>query len=145
MIRKLTYKDKNEYCKLAMEFYNSDAVLHTIPAEYIEKTFTELMRSDEYVQCFILEAENKTAGYALLSKTFSQECGGYVIWIEELFILKQFRGMGLGSEFFSFIEKNIPAARYRLEAEPENKRAIRLYERRGFKPLTYTQMIKEID
>ena len=36
-----------------------------------------------------------------------------------------------------------PAARYRLEIEPDNDRARALYERLGFEALPYCQMIRE--
>ena len=50
--------------------------------------------------------------------------------------------MDLMSEFFLYIEQHCPAARYRLEVEPDNPRAIALYERRGFRFIPYLQMIK---
>ena len=37
----------------------------------------------------------------------------------------------------------MPAARYRLEAEPENEGAVRLYHRMGYKELPYMQLVKE--
>ena len=51
--------------------------------------------------------------------------------------------MGLGREFFSFLHKNRPAARYRLEVEPDNERAIALYSSLGFTVLPYGQMIAD--
>ena len=54
-----------------------------------------------------------------------------------------YQGKGLGSFFFRFVEENRPAARYRLEVEPENTGAVRLYERLGYRALPYAQMIKE--
>lgn len=143
MIRSLTEKDRNLYLELVAEFYNSDAVLHSIPKSHIEATFEELLRSNVYTEAFLLETQQGVAGYALVAKTFSQEAGGLTVWIEELYIREQYRSKGLGSEFFGFLEKNFPAARYRLEIEPENQRAIKLYKRKGFEFLGYSQMIKE--
>ena len=101
------------------------------------------MRSDVYAECFIIEYEGAAAGFGLISKTFSQESGGLVVWIEELYIRQQFRSKGLGREFFEFLEKNRPASRYRLEIEPDNVRARALYERLGFEQLDYMQMVKD--
>lgn len=75
-------------------------------------------------------------------KTFSQEAGGLVVWLEEGYIREPYRSMGLMSEFFLYIEQHCPAARYRLEVEPDNPRAIALYERKGFRFIPYLQMIK---
>ena len=58
-----------------------------------------MMRSDVYVDGFLLQSDSgETMGYALVSKTFSQEPGGRAIWVEELSVLPEFRGQGLGSE-----------------------------------------------
>lgn len=128
---------------MSNEFYHSPAVLHDIDASFHQRTFDELMRSDEYADCYIIEADGVAAGYALLAKTFSREAGGVVVWIEELYLRPTYQGQGLGSSFFRWIEQQLPAARYRLEVEPENVRATRLYERLGYSVLPYRQMIKE--
>ena len=144
MIRKLTLEDKQAYFEMAKCFYSTDAVWHAIPDKNFELTFDELMRSDVYAECFIFEIDNTVAGYALLAKTFSQEAGGLVVWIEEIFVKPEFRGKGLGGEFFDFLFQNRPAARYRLEIEPENERAVVLYRKKGFEIMPYGQMCKDI-
>lgn len=143
MFRKLTSNDKKLYFEFADMFYKSDAVLHPVPEQNIVNTFNELMRSDEYLECYVFENDGEDVGYALLSKTFSQESGGLVVWIEELFVLPEYRSMGFGSRFFKFLETNIPASRYRLEVEPDNTRAAEFYKRMGYKPLPYSQMVRE--
>lgn len=137
MIRKIELKDKAEYIKMATDFYNSPAVLSPVPNAHFELTFEELMKSNTYAEAFIFEQENEIAGYGLIAKTFSQEAGGIVIWIEEIYIKDSFRNKGLGSEFIKYIKENIPAKRYRLETEPENTKAQELYKRHGFEHLEY--------
>ena len=145
MIRKLTKADEQLYMAMTEEFYNSDAVLHAIPEENRRACFEELMRSKEYCECFIIEHNKETAGYALIAKAFSQEAGGLTVWIEELYIRPEFQGNGLGTQFFKFIQKEYPAKRFRLETEPDNEGARALYERLGFKALNYIQMIKDTE
>lgn len=144
MIRPLNNEDKQIYIEMAREFYSTDAVWHSVPTAYFEKTFAEMMRSDVYAEGFVFELDGTVAGYALLAKTFSQEAGGLVVWIEEIYVKPQFRGKGLGGEFFKFLEKERPAARYRLEIEPENERAVALYRKNGFEMMPYGQMCKEM-
>lgn len=143
MIRKIKPTDRDFYINSVKAFYSSDAVMHNISDEYITKTFDELMNSETYAQCYIFEKDEKRAGYALLAKTFSQEAGGEVLWIDEIFILPEFRSKGLGSEFFAFLKENSNAARLRLEFCPSNEKAIEVYKRQGFQPLKYGQMIFE--
>lgn len=140
MIRKINKDDRDFYIKSVKDFYNSDAVIHNIPDEFIIKTFEELMNSDNYAQCYIFEKDNKKAGYALLAKTFSQEAGGVVLWIDELYISPEFRSQGLASSFFKYLKESSKAARLRLEFCPDNLKAIEIYKRHGFKDLKYNQM-----
>ena len=142
MIRRISPNDRNLFVTLSKEFYSTDAVSHTIPHEYHKNSFDELMRSDEYIECFIFEQDGETAGYALIAKTFSPEAGGVVVWIEELYVREGFRGKGLGKAFFAYMEQNYNVSRYRLEVEPDNVRAKKLYSALGYKKLPYEQMIK---
>jgi ribosomal protein S18 acetylase RimI-like enzyme len=143
MIRKFEEKDKELYLQLALEFYNSEAVLHSIKKENMTATWDEMMRSDVYAEGFLCLDGNVPVGYLLIAKTFSQEAGGLTIWAEELYVRPEFRGKGAGSEMLEFLFKNRPAVRYRLEIEPENVRAKKLYTRLGFESLPYGQMVKD--
>ena len=140
--RKIDQAERAEFLAMSREFYESDAVLHSIPEEFHERSFEELMRSDVYLECYIMETDGKAVGYALLTKTFSREAGGLNIWVDELYLRPEYRGLGAGSAFFAFLEQTHPAARYRLETDPENKRAQSLYRRMGYRDLPYLQMIK---
>lgn len=61
MIRNLAPSDRELYKTLISEFYSSPAVLHSIPESHIDKTFDELMRSDCYAECFIIECDGEPA------------------------------------------------------------------------------------
>lgn len=145
MVRKVTPQDKEMYLSLTEKFYQSDAVSHNIPLENRLKTWDEIMRSDEYADCYFVIKDGNVAGYMLLAYTFSQEAGGKTAWIEEIYILPEFRSMGLGSELFDFIKAEIEpdCARLRLEVEADNIRAKKLYKSLGFETLEYEQMIRE--
>lgn len=142
-IRKITEQDKELFINMSLAFYRSEAVLHEIEINCHERAFAELMRSEEYLLGYILEMDGKTAGYALLDRMFMREMGGIVVWIEELYVLPEFRGKGVGTALFAWVEKNIPAVRYRLEVEPDNIRAMELYKRLGYEALPYLQMVKD--
>ena len=144
MIRKITPADRDIYLAMAWEFYHSEAVLHAVPDENYVRTFDEMMRSDAYMIGLIFEWEEQVAGYALLCKTYSQEAGGMAVWIDELYLRPEFRNRGMGKAFFAELENLVPAARYRLETEPDNLRAEKLYKSMGFEELGYKQLVKDI-
>ena len=144
MIRRITPADREAYLQMAYDFYHSEAVLHAVPDDHYVRAFDEMMRSDDYMVGLIFEQEGLAAGYALLCKTYSQEAGGMAVWIDELFVLPEFRSRGIGRNFFAELEKIVPAARYRLEIEPDNARAEKLYRSMGFDVLGYKQMVKDV-
>ncbi len=137
IIRKITKEDKQIYIEMAKDFYSSPAVLENIPEENISSSFDSFLNGTPYGDAFIFEDEGKTAGYGVLAYTHSQEAGGKVVWIEEIYIKEEFRGHGLGSHFIDFVLDEIPAKRYRLETEPENEKAAALYRRKGFEHFEY--------
>ena len=103
MIRKANENDREEFIRLSEQFYHSPAVLHPVPRAYHESLFDEALRSDEYAGVYMVEDEGRTVGFGVTAKSFSREAGGKVLWLEELYILEECRGRGLGREYFSFI------------------------------------------
>ncbi len=144
MIRKMQPSDREAYLELANAFYHSEAVLHSVPEIHLEKTFEAAVGGSPYLECLMFEKEGQTAGFALLALTWSQEAGGLVVWVEELFVKPEYRGQGLGKGFFAWLEEHYPnASRFRLEIEPDNHRAEALYRQMGFDFLDYRQMVAE--
>ena len=144
MIRPITPADRENYLRMAHDFYHSEAVLHPVPDAYFVRAFDEMMRSDAYLSGLVFEIDGKTAGYALLAKTYSQEAGGPAVWIDELYVEPAFRSQGIGKAFFAELQRIAPAARYRLEIEPDNLRAERLYKSMGFDVLGYKQLVMDV-
>lgn len=144
MIKEVTEKDRENYIYLMKEFYDSDGVLHKIPAENFDRTFDEIVNSDRYANGYLFEFNGKAVGYALTAKTYSNEAGGMVIWIEEIYVQPEYRSKGLGKEFFAYIDSKIDenVKKIRLEVRLDNKRAIKLYENLGFRKSKYMQMFK---
>lgn len=146
MIRKFVPEDREDYIRFSTEFYNSSAVDKPVPREHFEQGFDEMMRSDVYVQGYMLVCDGNNVGYCVTMKTYSVEAGGITIWIDEIFVLEEYRSKGLGRELFKYIEENgdEKLRRIRLEVELENGRAISLYKKMGFEPAPYDGMWKTI-
>lgn len=146
MIRKFVPEDREDYIRFSTKFYNSSAVDKPVPREHFEQGFDEMMRSDVYVQGYMLVCDGNNVGYCVTMKTYSVEAGGITIWIDELFVLEEYRSKGLGRELFKYIEENgdKKLRRIRLEVELENGRAISLYKKMGFEPAPYDGMWKTI-
>ncbi len=147
MIRKIELRDRHAYEKMAREFYSSEAVLSDVPDKSISDTFEEMIGNSPFIEGYILlSEEQEMAGYALVAKSYSQEAGGKVLWLEELFIKPSFRSQGLAYEFISFMKEDLTGnmKRIRLEVEGGNENALALYRRNGFEKLPYMQLIIEL-
>lgn len=77
MIRPVTSADRAVLRELLAEFYDTDAVLHPLPASYHDAALDELFRSDSLQRACLLEQDGETAGYGLLSLKYSHEAGGW--------------------------------------------------------------------
>ena len=141
-LRKINQNDKNEFMTMSRDFYNSDAVSAPVPENFHEQAFSDLMAGTPYAECLFFTHGNQVAGFALLAKTYSREAGGECVWVEELYLKPEFRGMGAAKTFFGKLSALYPAARYRLEVEPDNERAKKLYRACGFTSLPYEQTKK---
>lgn len=147
MIRKINENDRGVMLDMFDEFYHSPGVMHAVPKSHFERTLNEVYSGSPFIDCYIFEQDGKAAGYGQLSLTYSNEAGGICVWLEEIYVRPAFQGNGLGSEFLNFVKTEYKnAARLRLEIEPDNDGARKLYKRMGFSELEYQSMIidKEI-
>lgn len=144
-IRPMTPEDRELCLPMILEFYAGPAVDHPVPRETLERTFSDAVGDNPLLEGFVLEQDGEVAGFCYITRFYSCEVGGSVVMIEELFIKEDFRGRGLGQQFFQWLYARYPGTlRYRLEVTAQNTGAIRLYERNGFKMLSYLQMVKDL-
>ncbi|WP_075720746.1 GNAT family N-acetyltransferase [Roseburia sp. 499] len=145
-IRPMENRDTEEVLAMMKVFYDSPAILHKASEEVLRRDIRDCVRDVPFVEGFVFEKENKIAGYSMIAKSYSTEYGGICIWIEDLYIKPEYRGSGIGTQFFSYLEEQYGenAVRLRLEVEKDNARAIGVYKKCGYQELSYVQMTKEI-
>ncbi len=142
-IRKMIDSDRASVIDMMRGFYASPAVLTNGSDEIFSADFAGCLSADIPLDGYILETcDGVTAGYAMITRSFSTEFGKPCAWVEDIFIKDEFRGIGIGTLFFSFIEREYKEYIFRLEVEEENERAVHVYEKCGFSRIGYTEMIK---
>ncbi len=142
MIRKIDAKDKAEVMEMMRVFYASDAVSTNGSAEIFESDIDHCLCGDPYVEGYVFEAGGVLQGYAMLAKSYSTEFGKHCIWVEDIYIKPEFRGLGLAKAFFDFLDERYAGFVLRLEVEDYNERAVKVYKKAGFEVLPYMEMIK---
>lgn len=143
-IRKMQKEDKEIILSFMEEFYNSEAVFTNGSKEIYEKDFENCINNFPYLEGYVFLFDEKIIGYSMVSKGYSTEIAKECIWIEDLYLIFEYRNKGIIKEFFKFIEKNNTGKVLKLEVEKENIQAVRAYEKSGFENLPYFVMKKEI-
>ena len=141
-IRKMIREDKKTIIDMMRVFYASPAVLSNGSEEIFEADVENCVNDSPYLEGFVFEENGEILGYGMIAKSFSTEFGKPCIWIEDLYFRPEYRGRGLGSRFFEYLEQNYTDCIFRLEVEEENERAIHVYEKNGFAVLPYMEMLK---
>jgi GNAT superfamily N-acetyltransferase len=100
----------------------------------IERTFGQLAAHPDYGWVTVFEADGQLVGYALLVNFWSNEYGGLILTIDELYVVPSLRGRGIGTAFIRHLaDSDLPGCvALRLEVLPYNRRALGLYEKLGF-------------
>lgn len=145
-IRFMEERDRSEVFSMMREFHSSDAVIYTASDEILHRDISDCIGDMPFIEGFVFEDAGEILGYSMVAKSYTTEFGGLCVWIEDLYIKEEFRGKGIGGEFFDFIEKRYEdkAVRYKLEVEDENVRAVSMYKKIGYDELGYRIMSKEM-
>jgi len=118
------------------QLYAEDPSPFPIPPENIQTTLATLQRDPSRGSAVVLDVEGSVCGYALLIAFWSNELGGDICQVDELFVLPQHRKQGHGSALFAaIVQENLwpgSIAAIELGVTPNNVNARRLYERLGF-------------
>ena len=142
MIRPMEAADKDTVLEMMQIFYASPAVLSNGSEEIFRSDVEECLGDSPYLEGYIFEADGEIQGYAMAAKSFSTEFGKRCVWIEDLYVKPECRGLGLGGALLAYLTEKYPDCILRLEVEEENEGAMRLYQRSGFRVIPYTEMIK---
>ena len=142
MIRNIQERDREAVLSMMRTFYASDAVWSNGSDEIFAADVDACLSDSPYLEGYVFEDDGVLQGYAMVAKSFSTEFGKPCMWLEDIYIAPEFRDRGIGSAFMSFIQNKYPDAIFRLEVEPENERAVHVYEKCGFVVIPYMEMKK---
>ena len=142
MIRNIQERDREEVLCMMRTFYASDAVWSNGSDEIFAADVDACLSDSPYLEGYVFEDDGVLQGYAMVAKSFSTEFGKPCMWLEDIYVAPEFRDRGIGSAFMSYIQNKYTDAIFRLEVEPENERAVHVYEKCGFVVIPYMEMKK---
>ena len=125
---------------------DADALLDLVEAFYREEGYPfdrsaarraliGLVRAPARGWVWVIERRSKPVGYVVVTLGYSLEYRGATALVDELYILPEHRGRGLGSKALRLVERVCASSRVRtvhLEVERSNAGADALYRRLGF-------------
>ncbi len=145
-IRLLEQRDFDQVLSMMEVFYASDALLIHPDVETLKKTLADAIAAGPYLRGYGFQEGETLCGYGMVAMSYSTEAGGLCAWIEDIYVEPSWRGRGYGTQFLHFVARTYgpKVARLRLEAEPENEKAISVYKNAGYELLGYSQLIKDL-
>jgi len=137
--RLATERDFNRIVEMN-ECLNVEDPSETMPFDraMMLRTLTEVRVNPIRGAVAVLELNDRRCGYALLISFWSNEFGGEICAIDELYVEPEFRGRGFATQFIQSLASGDSRiwprrpAMIAVEAYRTNPRAKALYERLGF-------------
>src|SRR5262245_41284059 len=130
--------DDEAIVRMCVSLNAEDPGPEPVPSDNVRRTLRALRETPTRGRAVVLEIDGRVSGYALLISFWSNELGGEVCVIDELYVEPEQRGKrhatrlleALAARREPWVEDAVALA---LETTPDNVRARRLYERVGFR------------
>jgi ribosomal protein S18 acetylase RimI-like enzyme len=115
--------------------YREDPPDEKITDRKISGTIRELRKNPCKGKIIIFENDKVTIGYSILIPYWSNEYGGNILHIDELYVKPKHRKHGVATNFLECIARsfNDEFVGLQLEVTPANTRAMTYYQKLGFR------------
>ena len=138
MWRPATSVDDKEIVEMSRQLYAEDPAPMPVPEQHTRATLAIFRAEPARGRAVVLQVDDALAGYAFLASFWSNELGGEVVVIDELYVRPVFRGQGHGRALLTRLMRENSlwprdAVALELEVTPQNTRAGSLYASLGFK------------
>ena len=129
---------------LARDFHAEDG--HPLTGQG-EAALLQAVRGHPLARVWLIRERDRIVGYTVLCLGFGIEYGGPDAFVDDLYLVPEARGRGLGAAVLVLLEQEARAlglAALFLVVDPENHRARRTYDRAGFEGSHWLLMAKRL-
>ena len=127
------------------ELSYEDPSTELITDKKISLTIRELSKNPNRGRIVVFEEGKAVIGYAILIPYWSNEYGGNVLHIDELYVKPEHRGRGIATRFIKQILRSKQGTvAFQLEVTPTNTRAKNYYGKLGFRKSRNLHLIRKI-
>src|SRR5882762_7904746 len=133
ILRKALPDDVPRLVALTAEFYAEAA--YPLNRRRANEAFTALQADERFGQVWFIQADSQDIGHVVVTLCFSMEYGGLIAFVDDLFIQRPFRRMGLGTAALAEVRDFCAKRGVRailVETGRDNVAAQALYRRVGF-------------
>jgi ribosomal protein S18 acetylase RimI-like enzyme len=132
--RNFTPADNTSVTGFMKQLYQEDPGGKPMNEAKIANTLHTLTTEPNRGSVMVFEQQGEAVGYALLIYFWSNEFGGNIVIIDELYVAEPFRSQGIATHFIQHLVQQKPAhaVALQLEVTPGNAAALKLYKRLGF-------------
>jgi GNAT superfamily N-acetyltransferase len=145
--RPATPNDDDAIVSMCLALNAEDPGPLPVPTDHMRRTLDVLRKKPDRGRALVLESEGAQIGYALLIAFWSNELGGEVCEIDELYVEPTHRGRGHATELIrDLARKSVRSfegiVALALETTPANVHARRLYARLGFQDVGVSMCLR---
>lgn len=124
-----------ELLPMMQALYREDEPACDVSQDRFPETIRTLVAEPARGRIILFRDASATLGYAIMIPYWSNEYGGTLLFVDEIFVVPEARSRGIGRQFFEFVFRERPfgAVAAAVEVSPANIRARQLYESIGFR------------
>ena len=135
-IERVTPRDHAKVVRLLHAQFDEHQI--SLSVESVDRAIARLIQTPERGALLLALDSGVPVGLAAIAYTWTLEHGGLVAWLDELYVVPERRGQGLGTALLVAARKvatDAGCAAIELEVDATHRRAENLYHRAGFEPL----------